>query len=141
VSWKFYEGFSNFRREMDRLFERFFYDEMVEETFYKNWSPSIDIFESDSEILVKADLPGIKIEDIQIFLKDNILTIKCERISEKGERVENFYSIKRSSDTFVRKIKLPSTIDYGNINSHYKENILTIKIPKLKQVIKKIKVE
>ena len=66
VSWKFYEGFSNFRREMDRLFERFFYDEMVEETFYKNWSPSIDIFESDSEILVKVDLPGIKVEDIQI---------------------------------------------------------------------------
>ncbi|MDY6862686.1 MAG: Hsp20/alpha crystallin family protein [Thermodesulfobacteriota bacterium] len=140
VSWKFYEGFSNYKREMDRLFERFFYDEMTEETFDRTWAPSINISESNTEILVTAELTGIRIEDIQIILKDNFLTIQGERKFDKREKPEIFCNGGGNFDAFVRKVRLPSGIDTDNISSYFKNGVLTIKIPKLRPVTIKIEV-
>jgi HSP20 family protein len=94
------------------------------------WSPAVDIYETDDEVVVKAELPEVNQKDIDIQIENNTLTLRGERKFNKETKKENFHRIERSYGTFSRSFTLPGSIDQEKINADYKDGILKISMPK-----------
>jgi len=144
VPWKPFDEFTTFRREMDRLWDRFFSERPALDMLEKGWEPTMDITETKSDLIVKAELPGIDPKEIDISLTGDTLTIKGEKQQEKEEKEENYYRIERSYGIFSRTIKLPMSVQNDKIKASYQHGVLKITLPKseeAKQKQIKIKVE
>jgi HSP20 family protein len=106
------------------------------------WSPAVDIFETENEIVVKAEVPGIDRKDISLNLENNVLTLKGERRFEKETKEENYHRIERAYGGFSRAFSIPATVDYEKIRADCHDGILTIALPKKEQVKpKQIRIE
>jgi HSP20 family protein len=106
------------------------------------WMPAVDIHETDDEYVVKADLPGLKKEDIQIDLKDSTLTLKGEKRFEEKVSKDNYIRTERAYGTFVRSFTLPHNVDSEKIKASYKDGVLELTLPKKEEAKpKQIKVE
>jgi HSP20 family protein len=97
------------------------------------WSPAVDIFETEGEIVVKAELPGMERKDITLNLENNVLTLKGERRFEKETREENYHRIERSYGGFSRAFSIPAIVDEEKIRADYKDGVLKIALPKKEQ--------
>lgn len=95
-----------------------------------NWFPAIDISEDQNHISVKADLPGLRKEDIQVSLDNNILTIRGERKTEQDKKEKNYHRVERSYGVFERSFNLGSSVDGAKVNAVYNDGVLEITIPK-----------
>ena len=98
------------------------------------WSPAVDIYETESEIMVQAELPGVERKDIALNLEKNVLTLKGERRFEKETRQENYHRIERAYGGFSRSFSIPAIVDEEKIRADYKDGILKIALPKKEQV-------
>lgn len=108
----------------------------------REWMPPFDISETEGEIVVKAELPGMKVEDIDITLTDGLLTIKGERKMEKEEKQENYHRIERQFGTFSRSMNLGLQVEADGVDADYKDGVLTVTLPKAEEVKpKKIEVK
>ena len=106
-----------------------------------SWSPAVDIYETDSEIMVQAELPGIDRKDIALQLENNVLTLKGDRRFEKETNQENYHRIERSYGGFSRAFAIPTIVDEDKIRADYRDGILKIALPKKEQVkAKQIKI-
>jgi HSP20 family protein len=106
------------------------------------WNPSVDIFENDNEVVVKAELPGMDAKDIDVRLENNILTLKGERQFEKEAKEENYHRIEREYGSFTRSFALPTAVNGEKVKAEYKDGILKIVLPKKEETKPKpIKVE
>jgi HSP20 family protein len=106
------------------------------------WSPAVDIFETENEIMVQAELPGVDRKDITLNLENNVLTLKGERRFEKETKQENYHRIERSYGAFSRSFSIPAIVNEEKIRADYKDGILKIALPKKDQVKpKQIKIE
>ena len=92
--------------------------------------PSVDIFETDNEVVVKAEMPGMNANDIDVRLEDNVLTLKGERHFEKDAKEENYHRIEREYGTFTRSFALPRTVNGDKVSAEYRDGILKIVLPK-----------
>jgi HSP20 family protein len=99
-----------------------------------SWSPAVDIFETEGEIIVKAELPGVDKKDISLNIEKNVLTLKGERRFEKETKQENYHRIERSYGSFSRSFSIPNLVDEERIRADYKDGILSISLPKREQV-------
>ncbi len=99
-----------------------------------SWIPPVDIIENDEAIMVKAELPGIKKDDIQLKIHDGILTISGQKKSENNNEKEKIYRNERMYGPFCRSFSLPTTVDAGKIKASYKNGILTVNLPKVEAV-------
>jgi HSP20 family protein len=105
------------------------------------WSPAVDIFETENEIVVKAEIPGIDRKDITLSLEKNVLNLKGERRFEKETKEENYHRIERAYGGFSRSFSLPATVDEEKIRADYRDGILKIVLPKREQAkAKQIKI-
>jgi HSP20 family protein len=130
------------RNEMDRLYERFF-DWRPSHRFGQagEW-PSVDVSETEKEIVVKADVPGMDPKDIHVFIDGNVLTLQGERKQEKEEKGENFHRVERSYGSFSRSVTLPAGVAQEKATASYKRGTLKITLPKTeKESVKKIQVK
>jgi HSP20 family protein len=99
------------------------------------WVPAVDIFETGKqELVLKAELPDMKREDIQVVFENNTLTLKGERqfentVLESGVKQEQFHRLERAYGTFSRSFSLPSTVDATRIGAEYKNGVLTVTLP------------
>jgi HSP20 family protein len=93
--------------------------------------PRFDVIDRDKEIIVKAELPGVKKDDLEITLIDNILTIKGETLSEEKEEEGEFFRSEITRGKFSRSITLPSDVDVDKATTMFKGGLLTLKLPKL----------
>lgn len=121
------------RNSLDRRFDE---NPSLEPSLWKsfNWSIALDVVESDDEYLIKASLPGINPEDLEITFSDNRLTIKGE-VKEEGELDEAHYHLReRRHGTFTRSIKLPSGIESEKIEANYDKGVLKLHLPKVEIV-------
>lgn len=100
------------------------------------WSPAADISETDKEYLVKAELPGVKREDVKVTLEDGVLTIEGERKLEKEDKNEKTHRIERFHGSFSRSFTLPENADAAAVRADSKDGVLNVHIPKT-QVEKK----
>ncbi len=106
------------------------------------WMPPVDITESENEYVIKADIPGMKKEDIKISLENNTLSITGERKEEKEEKNKNYIKKEKSYGSFMRSFALPHTVDAKGIKATYKEGVLTVTVPKSEEAKpKEIKIE
>lgn len=135
AKWEESHPFHGLQQEMNRLFDDFFRG--FEPTPFQGleerlmvFSPSVDVKETDKEIVVKAELPGIDEQDIEVLLSENALTIKGEKKEEKEEKTKQYHRVERAYGAFNRMIPLPGGMDMEKAKSIYKNGILTIKLPK-----------
>ena len=94
------------------------------------WTPSVDIYETENELVLKADLPDVDPNQIEIQLENGTLTLKGERKFEDQKNGRGFHRIERSYGAFVRAFSLPNTIDPEKVHADHKNGVLTISLPK-----------
>ena len=114
--------------EVERLNEMF--NELYQDSFARGWTPAVDIYETDSrEVVIKAELPEMKREDINVTFENNVLTLKGQRHLEQEVKRERFQRIERRHGSFTRAFTLPATVDGSQISASYKDGVLTIRSP------------
>lgn len=113
-----------------RLFEDAVTRMMSEPRTSRPWSPAVDILETDDALIVKADLPNVKIEDIDIRVENQTLSLSGKRKFEKDENVKGYHRIERSYGEFVRSFAVPSTVDTDKVSADYKDGVLTVTMPR-----------
>ncbi len=136
-------GWGLFNDNFDDLFESFFRPSRVAGGVGKGLIPPVDIVETDNEYVVKAELPGVRKDDIDITIQDNVLTINAETRSETEEK-EGGRVIRqeRQYGKYVRSMRLGGEVDAGKVKAQYKDGVLTLTLPKAEEVKpKKIDVE
>jgi HSP20 family protein len=124
-----YRGSATLHDQFDRLFNETFRNPS-EETALTAWAPSVDIYETPNELVVKADLPEVSEKDIDVRVENNLLTIRGERKFEKSVSEENFLRVERTYGAFSRSFSLPNTVNPEAIGAEYKNGVLTITLPK-----------
>jgi HSP20 family protein len=115
--------------QLNRLFNEAF-ERNTEEGNLTAWAPSVDIYETEHELVVKADLPDVKPEELDIRVENNILTIRGERKFEKSVNESNYLRVERSYGSFARSFSLANTVNSEAIKADYKNGVLTLSIPK-----------
>jgi len=108
---------------------------MLDQNAARPWVPAVDIFETENEWVLKADLPDVKLEDVDIQIENGNLTLKGERKFQKEENGKGYQRVERSYGTFARYFSLPDTVDSENVRADYANGVLTVKLPK-KEVAK-----
>lgn len=94
------------------------------------WAPSVDILETENELVLKADVPGVELKDIDIQIENGTLTLKGERKFEKEEKNKGFHRLERSYGSFVRYFTVPDTVDTEHVKAEYQNGVLTVTLPK-----------
>lgn len=118
------------RREFDRLFDEFF--GVPDTTKDYILSPAIDVYETDKDVVIKAEMPGVKKDEIEITVKDNFVHIKAEKKEEKEEKKENIHRVERYYGRVERLIPMPTDVKSEEAKAEYKDGVLEIRIPKEK---------
>jgi HSP20 family protein len=124
-----FRGVSSLQDQINRLFNETF-DRSSGEANLTTWAPAVDIYETEHELVVKADLPDVKPEDLDIRVENNILTIRGERKFEKKVNEDNYLRVERSYGSFSRSFSLANTVNTEAIKADYKDGVLTLVIPK-----------
>ncbi|HEY5999225.1 MAG TPA: Hsp20/alpha crystallin family protein [bacterium] len=144
IRWTPFRELSTFQDRMNRLF-----DDVVKAPYRADeglssaaWAPAVDIYETDKEIVLKAELPEMQEKDIDIKVEDNLLSIAGERRMEKEVKEENYHRIERAYGAFNRAFTLPRTVDREGIKAAYKDGVLKVTLPKKEEVTpKQIKID
>lgn len=113
-----------------RLFEDAFNRMLTEPATNRPWSPSVDIYETENELVLKADLPEVDQKNIDVRVENQTLTIAGERQFEKKDDHKGYHRIERSYGSFVRSFAVPNTFDTDHIGASFKNGVLTVTLPK-----------
>ena len=120
--------------EMDRLFDDFGsgrrWSRPWRETGAEFWAPEVEVFQKNNELTIRADLPGLKREDVTVEITDNEVTIQGERKHEKEEEREGYYRSERAYGSFVRSFTLPESASGEKVSAEFKDGLLTVHLPK-----------
>ena len=115
---------------MNRLFNETYTPRHSDDLMNRGtWTPAVDIYEGEGALVLKAELPDMRREDIDVSVENNTLTISGERKLDHEIKQENFHRIERAYGSFVRSFSLPNTVDAGKIAAEYKNGVLTVKLP------------
>ena len=140
---RYRDPFAEMRSEMDRLFDTF-----LGRSFFGRPAPSgsaepattlapnVDIRENDKEIIVEAELPGIEEKDIQVTVRDGVLSLKGEKKSERDEKKDTYHVIERSYGSFERSFALPDSADQDQIKADFNKGVLRVVVPKRAEAAK-----
>jgi len=127
-----WDQLTNLRDEINRLFEMPFGDYTRDSEFF-GWAPAVDLYEDKDNLVVKAELPGMKKEDIEISLHQGNLLISGERKVESNEENGESSRSERFFGRFQRALELPKAVDPNGVSASYKDGILTVKLPKTEE--------
>jgi HSP20 family protein len=108
---------------------------LLSEPGSRPWTPAVDIYETENDLVLKADLPDVDMNDIEIKIENGTLSLRGDRKFEKNENQKGFHRIERAYGTFVRYFTLPDTVDTEHVQAGLKNGVLTITLPK-KEVAK-----
>lgn len=129
--WRPFRELEEWERRFDDLFGRPLWRLPVEE---RGWMPAVDVFEKEDKFVVKAELPGMKEEDIDVSVVGETLSIKGEKKTEAEIDEEDYYRCERSYGSFYRSIPLPSTVDVDKIEASFEDGVLEVALPKSAKV-------
>ena len=143
VKWDPFRDLLSIQDRMNRLFEQTLSRSRSEEGIAAStWTPAVDIYETPETIVLKAELPGLSREDIEIQIRDNALTLKGERRFAKDVQQENYLRIERAYGAFQRSFTLPATIQQDKIRAVFRDGVLELTLPKAEEAKpKKIAIE
>jgi HSP20 family protein len=130
VRWDPTRELDSLQSDMNRLFDSFFGGRQGNGVSGRRWIPAMDLVETDDHLVLRADLPGISEDDIEIEIKDNVLTVSGERKSEREDKGEGYHRVERSFGRFSRSLSLPDGVDADSVNAGFDRGVLEVKIPK-----------
>jgi len=133
VQWPSFERLSNLREEMDRLFETPLAGFVRSSNLLSGWNPALDVYEDKDNFVVKAELPGMKKEEINVSLQEGTLSISGERKSESKHEESEVCRAERYFGRFQRTVSLPAAVAADKVNAKYKDGILTVTLPKTEE--------
>ncbi len=98
------------------------------------WNPSVDIYENKDQIVLEAELPGMKREDFDLSIENNVITLRGERRFEKQDEGDNFHRVERSYGSFARSFTLPQTVQTDQVAAEYRNGVLRVTMPKREEI-------
>lgn len=113
-----------------RLFEDAFNRMLSEPQSNRPWAPAVDIYETENELVLKADVPDVESKDVDVRVENQTLTIAGQRKFEKQDSAAGYHRMERSYGTFTRSFAIPNTFDTEKIGASYKNGVLTVTLPK-----------
>jgi HSP20 family protein len=129
-----YDPFRDLRtlqEEVNRLFSTNLTRGFGEEGIGRGaWNPSVDIYENKEQIVLEAELPGMKREDFELTVENNVITLRGERQFEKKDDADNYHRVERSYGSFTRSFTLPQTVSAEGANAEYRNGVLRVTLPK-----------
>lgn len=144
VRWDPFDDLASLRESMDKLFDEFFTrrPEQGGRRMPMVWQPAIEAYEADGDVVVRAELPGIDPNTVEISLSNDTLTIKGEAKSEHEDKGRSYYRRELRYGSFLRSIALPAGVEGDKARATYKNGILEIRVPKSERAKpKSVKVE
>ncbi len=126
----FSQEVNRIRNEINRIFEHPFGLATPSTSFFEGWEPNLDIYENKDTITVRAELPGMKKEEISVALDGDTLTLSGERQCEGQQREAETYRAERYFGRFQRSVTLPAPVDARKVQATYKDGVLTVTLPK-----------
>ena len=133
VRWNVLPEMSILQRQMNRLFDEATQTWDGDANTATGWSPETDIYETESNLVLQADLPGFNAKDIDIAVENSVLTIRGERQLDAKLQPEGFHRMERSYGKFSRSFTLPASVDARNIQANYKNGVLSVTLAKAEQ--------
>ncbi len=136
VRWRPLRDIVSIQDEMNQLFDDFF-GRTPKRWFRPEeglWTPNVDVSETKDEIVLTAEMPGMKKEDITLSVQDNVITLSGEKKSEEEKKDANFYRLERSFGSFCRSFTLPTPVEAEKIKASFKDGILKVTLPKSEKV-------
>ena len=127
--WEPFRSVTGLQDQVNRLFHQAF-DRTSEESSLSAWAPAVDIYETEQELVVKADLPEVDPKDLDIRVENHLLTIRGERKFEKKVNEDNYLRVERSYGSFARSFTLANSVNAEAIQAAYQNGVLTLTIPK-----------
>jgi len=131
-TWPTLDRWSNLRDELNALFDVPFLSNFARQDLFSGWSPALDLYQNDDNLVAMVELPGMRKENIEISLHDGTLSISGERksSSSNGDRAER---TERSVGSFRRSVTLPTRVDANKVSATYRDGILTVTLPKAEE--------
>ena len=136
VKWNPVKDLIDFHDEMDSMLDSFFSPRFLDGWVFDRpavWYPNVDVTETDDEYTLKAELPGMSKDDIQITFKDGVLTLEGERKKETESKDVNYHRLERAYGKFCRSFELPSEVVADKISAEYKDGVLIVHLPKTEE--------
>ncbi len=132
VKWDPFRNVAALQDRINRIFDESFSRtaDVDDDISMSAWKPSVDIYETDEAIILKAELPGIKKEDVSVEVKDNVLTLRGERVEDKEIKEGSYFRKERCFGTFSRAFNLQHRVQPDKIKAKFKDGILVVEIPK-----------
>jgi HSP20 family protein len=130
VRWEPLRELGTLQSEMNRLFNTVFDGPTPGNNTLRRWMPAMDLLESGDDFVLRADLPGMSEEDVNIELEDSTLTISGERKAEHEGEGDGFYRVERATGSFSRSLTLPKGVDPESVNARFDRGVLEVRIPK-----------
>src|SRR5579872_1347633 len=129
MRWEPFRNLSGLQEQVNRLFEASFTNR-PDNSAITTWAPAVDIYETENELVLKADLPDMNEKDLDVRVENNMLTIRGERKFEQKVNEDNYLRIERTYGSFSRSFSLPNTVNTEAIKADYKNGVLTVQLPK-----------
>lgn len=145
IPWRTFFDTPRWEREMESRFGSLFDDKIFpfqEERIWPGWrfrmrGPAVDLYEQKDEIIVKAELPGLTKDDIEVNITDKLLTIKGEKKKVDEVKEEDYYRSERAYGSFIRSVELPAEVTLEKVKAAFKNGVLEIRLPKSEQAKQK----
>lgn len=131
AAWRPLKDLEDIERRFDEMFSRSWPALWAHAPEEKAWLPSVDVFEKNGNLVVKAELPGMKEEDIDVSVEGDMLNIRGEKKTESEVKEDNYYQSECSYGSFLRSVPIPSNVDSSKIAAEYENGVLQVTLPKL----------
>jgi HSP20 family protein len=131
--WDQSRGLTSLQEQVNRLFEDNFTRDRSGHADLATWAPPVDIYETENELVLKADLPGLQDKDIDVRVENNMLTIRGERKFDKDVNEDNYLRVERAYGPFTRSFSLPNTVSSESVRAEYRNGVLTLHMAKLEE--------
>ena len=129
IRWEPAREVDTLQNEVNRVFDAFF-GNGPGTSRVRRWVPAMDLVETDDHLVLRADLPGLTKDDVELEVKDGVLTVSGERKAEHVEKSEGFYRVERAFGRFSRSLTVPDGIDAEAIGAEFEDGVLEVRIPK-----------
>ena len=118
------------QREVDRLFDTSRFGDAENGHRLVDWAPAVDIKEESNQFIIRADLPGVPLKDIEVTLENGMLSLKGQRVSESDEQTDQYRRVERVRGTFLRRFSLPDVADAEKVSAKCRDGVLEVIVPK-----------
>jgi HSP20 family protein len=129
IRWNRLRNLSNLQEQVNQLFDSAT-PAQADNSALTSWAPAVDIHETENELVLKADIPGVNEKDIDVRVENNTLTVRGERSFSSEVKEDNYLRIERTYGSFSRSFGLPTTVNTEAIKAEYKNGVLTVEMPK-----------